>query len=87
MTVVPAGRALPQRDVEPLATEVRSTDYELQVDLADGGRWEYTYDAAGRLATLRNLRPDDSVLSSYRYLLDPTGNRVGLIEADGSRTT
>jgi hypothetical protein len=38
MTVVPAGRTPPLGDIEPLATEVRTTDHELQIDLADGRR-------------------------------------------------
>ena len=46
----------------------------------------YTYDSSNRLTRLENRRSDDSIISTYDYVLGPAGNRVQMIENTG-RTT
>ena len=53
----------------------------------DGGRFTYVYDAAGRLKSLADLKPDDSVVSSFEYECDNAGNRTSVLEGTGDRVT
>ena len=52
------------------------------------GTWvSYTYDDAGRLTQLVNLKSDNTTLSSFAYGLDNTGKRTGQTEANGDVVT
>jgi RHS repeat-associated protein len=58
---------------------VDNHDRRTRVDLADGGRWEYTYDAAGQLVGGVRYGPrwpdaTEQVLATYGYQYDPMGN-------------
>jgi len=52
------------------------------------GTWvSYSYDDAGRLTLLANLKSDNTTLSSFLYSLDNVGNRAGVQEANGDVVT
>jgi YD repeat-containing protein len=48
--------------------------------LPNGVTTTYQYDAANRLIDLAHTATDDTLLSSYSYELDDTGNRVRVVE-------
>ncbi|REJ91482.1 MAG: hypothetical protein DWQ34_15095, partial [Planctomycetota bacterium] len=50
-------------------------------------RTSFTYDAAGNLTRLANLKSDGTTISSFDYDYDKVGNRTAVQEADGSRVT
>ena len=55
--------------------------------MANGTRASFSHDSADRLATLANIASTAMYISRYDYKYDPTGNRTGVLEADGSRVT
>jgi YD repeat-containing protein len=55
--------------------------------LANGARTSFSYDAASHLKQLYHLKSDNSVLESFDYDYDVTGNRIGSQESSGIRTT
>jgi YD repeat-containing protein len=48
---------------------------------------ETDYDAAGRIAAVRNLKSDRSVLSIFTYTYDNASNRTAVAEASGDLVT
>jgi YD repeat-containing protein len=44
--------------------------------LGNGVRLSYSYDAAGQLTNLANLKSSGAVLSQFDYAYDPAGNRA-----------
>ena len=50
-------------------------------------RASYSYDAADRVTTLANVRPDGTYVSRYDYAYDDTNNKTRVQEADGNRVT
>jgi YD repeat-containing protein len=70
---------------------VDNHDRRTRVDLADGGRWEYTYDAAGQLVGGVRYGPrwpdaTEQVLATYGYQYDPMGNPTQRSEDAGVRS-
>src|SRR5262249_48791312 len=55
--------------------------------LANGARTSFTYDAAGRGMQLFHLNSSNAGVDGFGYDYDQRGNRIGLLEADGTRTT
>src|SRR5439155_868200 len=55
--------------------------------LANGTTTSYTYDAANRQRKVANLTSAVVTLSSFEYGLDPVGNRLRVVEANGDRVT
>ena len=53
-------------------------------DLASGTVAKHTYFPSGRLNILRNEKSDGSIISSFTYTYDPSGNRTSVKEADGT---
>jgi len=47
-----------------------------RVNNPNGTYSEYTYDAAGRLIGLANKKSDNSIISSYTFVLDGVGNHI-----------
>lgn len=47
----------------------------------------YSYDPAGQLTRLANVKSDDSVISTFDYSYDKVGNRTGVVEANGDHVT
>src|SRR5690606_14589479 len=46
---------------------------------------EYTYDSLNRLTELVNRKADGTIISSYRYILGPKGNRLKVEENNGRK--
>ena len=52
-----------------------------------GQRTSYTYDAADNLTRVADVKSDGTTICSFDYTYDKVGNRVAVLEADGSRVT
>jgi len=65
-------------------------DRRIRIDLADGGRWEYTYDNAGQLTGGTRYGPKldntEGTLVQYSYQYDAIGNPVQRSEDSGVST-
>jgi RHS repeat-associated protein len=60
----------------------------IRADLPNGTYTQYAYSPQRNwLVSLVNREPNNSVLSSYSYTCDNTGNRLSVMEADGSVVT
>jgi|GEM_PF-2272458 len=55
--------------------------------LGNGSYTEYLFDGVGRLTLLSNKKSDTSVISSFAYALDPTGNRTKMSIAGSAYTS
>ena len=55
----------------------------MSVDYPNGTSADYTYNSLNRLTYLENSRSDNSIISSYTYMLGPAGNRVKVVEDTG----
>lgn len=71
-------------------TESRVTSYEYdavgnrtKITYPNGVEATYTYDDLNRLVTLENVAPNDSIISSYTYILGVSGNRLQVVEDNG----
>ena len=53
----------------------------------NGTRASYTYDDAGRIVVLANIRSSGTTISSFEYSYDGAGNRLRVVEANGDRVT
>jgi RHS repeat-associated protein len=79
-TVVNSGPgAAPGSTVSSFGYTLDNHDRRTQAALADGGRWEYTYDATGQLVGGVRYAPRwpdgiEQVLATYGYQYDPMGN-------------
>jgi YD repeat-containing protein len=80
-----------EREVNPQGDATTFTygpvGHRTRKDLADGSRTSLTYDAAGRLKSVADLKSDDSVVSSFEHECDNVGNRTSVSEANGGRVT
>ena len=54
-----------------------------RLEMPNGIIEDYSYDTLGRLTNINQYK-GATVLASYIYTLDPTGNRLSVTEADGS---
>ena len=54
--------------------------------LGNGVYTTYTYDSAGQLLTLTNVKPDNSVLSFFKYTYDSRGRRISMATHYGTWT-
>ncbi len=62
-------------------------DRESVKTLASGMSINHTYDAAGRETVLSNLASNGSALAIYTASYDAVGNRLNVVELDGTRVT
>ncbi|MCX6362496.1 MAG: hypothetical protein NT029_22105 [Armatimonadetes bacterium] len=60
---------------------------EVQRTLANGVSVNRTFDAAGRETVLRNVDVAGAALSGYTATYDPAGNRLTVLELDGTQVT
>ena len=64
-----------------------AADRQLQQHQANGALTSHTYDAAGRLTVLGSARAGGLLVNRFSYSYDPVGNRTGVVESSGDRTT
>ncbi len=46
----------------------------------------YSYDSAGRLISIIYKDSGDSIIASFSYTLDAVGNRIQIVDGDGTTT-
>ena len=64
-----------------------AADRKTLVTQPDGSRASSTFNAADQLSSLFNFKGDGTVESSATYRLDGTGNRLGVTDAAGQKTS
>jgi RHS repeat-associated protein len=60
---------------------------ETRKELANGCVTTQVYDSAGRLTGVTNRKSTGDTISGFAYAYDKAGNRIGVVQANGDRTT